>query len=125
MELFDNIRNCNKNAAAVKKAKKREKVQCGIIAALTGSLIGMVITHHASKKEYEKFKKRLDVANDKAEALDKKTSTDFKETLKDKVDTATERLSNAKKALKGDLVDVTDFTEVEEPIDVEVKENDN
>lgn len=125
MELFDNIRNCNKNAAAVKKAKKREKVQCGIIAALTGSLIGMVITHHASRKEYEKFKKRLDEANDKAEALDKKTSTGLKETLKDKVDTARDRISNAKMALKGELVDVTDFTEVEEPIDVEVKENDN
>lgn len=99
MELFDNIKNCNKNAAALKKAKKREKVERSVIAVLAGSLVGLGIRHFTTKKEEAKIiAERLGNAKDVLLGKDKKTLVDT---------TATE-------------APTTDFTEVEDACEVTI-----
>ena len=73
MELFDNIKNCNKNAAALKRARVRERYERGVIAVLVGSLAGMCIRHFAFKNDEAKlFAERLGDAKNAFLGKDKK-----------------------------------------------------
>ena len=73
MELFNNIKNCNKNAAALKKVRARERYERSVIAVLAGSLIGLVIRHFAFKNDEAKlFAERFGNAKDALLGKDKK-----------------------------------------------------
>lgn len=109
MELFDNIRNCNKNATAVKKAKKREKRLFAIILGLAGSTVGLGIANYHTRKDVKEAMKTNMETNNQVASFG-------------------QRLANAKDALlgkDGKIIDTTgtetDFTEINE----EVTENDN